>query len=117
MRLLEHRKELANMRKLLHQEELGLQATSHHSLQLNVNRGKQRALEKILDAIEENRSNADVEVLKAEGDLLKHYSQLLKTREQIERLLMDEKPQEKKILTEEQKLLDEEIHNVKLTFY
>lgn len=88
LKLIKQRENLAKLRKLFQQEEIGMLAASRHMLNIKMCKDKQRAIQKILKVLEENRHTTNVEVLKAEGDIIGHYSKILKSRQQIESMLI-----------------------------
>lgn len=105
------------MRKRLHQEETAILNKSREKIvEKNINE-RRRALEKIISEVEQSRAAEELEMIKAESDLVKHYSELLHHKIHLEEALNSEQPYpgpsvEHEVLKKQQKLLAEELEKV-----
>lgn len=103
------------LRKQLHEEELQILQSSRDKISSTSAKEKQEVLENLMVTINQCRESSEVDVLKAEADMLKHFWHLLKCRIDIENLLdckRNEDNFEKIKLQLQNKLLQEEISKV-----
>ncbi|KAF2887046.1 hypothetical protein ILUMI_19127, partial [Ignelater luminosus] len=113
-RVKEQRRRLVDLRKTLHQEETAILNKSREKIvEKNISE-RRRALEKILSQVEQSRAAEELEIIKAESDLVKHYSELLHHKIHLEEALNSEQPYpvpsaEHEVLKKQQRLLAEEL--------
>lgn len=114
---MEQRNRLLTLRKQLHHEEVNLLNKSRQKIIEKNTKDRQWALEKILSDVEQNRAAEELEVIKAESDMIKQYSELLHHKIYLEEALNADQQSpdprsEHKLLKKHQQKLNEELERV-----